>query len=262
MVFRVVAKYHPSLARAPAAALRCGMVLPSHISLQYFPISGRAQPLRNALRDAGVLFMDMQIPLPNWPNLRDDPAIGGPYKALPTLQWGEAQLAEALPIAAFLSGEMGHDHALPSVEVARRAGIISCCYLEIMQPAGMLIWADVFVPGATPEGLLPVFAGRMLAKLDALEVGAPEEGFIGEARPVMADFYLEDAYCIMAHLLGPDAHEGLARRLPRMAALAGRVQRREALREPDAARPAAFTARPNEAEVVARLHTVGPGVLG
>jgi hypothetical protein len=56
---------------------------PDRIVLRYFDCLGRAQPLRNALVDAGVAFDDERISIgPSWRTVKEQ-AEGGPFGSLP-----------------------------------------------------------------------------------------------------------------------------------------------------------------------------------
>jgi hypothetical protein len=51
------------------------------VTLRYFAITGRAQPLRHALADAEVAFEDVRIDVSDWPRHRGDPTFAGPFGA-------------------------------------------------------------------------------------------------------------------------------------------------------------------------------------
>src|SRR5262245_28398228 len=82
------------------------------IELRYFQVVGRAQSLRHALSDAGIVFEDVRIPMTEWPARRDDPTFAGPYRGLPTLRWGDATVAETLAIASFVARRLGQYNGL------------------------------------------------------------------------------------------------------------------------------------------------------
>ena len=69
------------------AAERWPWIPKAPITLRYFDVSGRAQPLRDVLACAGVPFEDLRLSTADWSSRRDDPQIAGPHGSLPTLTW-------------------------------------------------------------------------------------------------------------------------------------------------------------------------------
>jgi glutathione S-transferase len=226
------------------------------IALRYFPVVGRAQPLRHALADAAVAFDDVRIPLSQWPERREDPGFAGPYRGLPTLSWGPAIVAETLPIASFLARRLGHYDGLDDAAVAGLEAVCSNCYIEVTLRTGELIWAELLYPGFDLASALPLHVGRMLEKLERLDTQAPDAGWFGSNQPVMADFFAAEAVEALRYVLGPARETAVRARLPRLVALAQRVQARPALATAWTSRPAQFTAHPEESAVVERLRAV------
>ena len=221
------------------------------ITLCYFSILGRAQPLRHALSDAKLEFCDLQIPLSEWPQHKEDPSFAGPFAGLPTLSWGEDTIAETLAISSFLARRLGHYQGLSEVEIARLEAVCSNCYTEVLLRLGELLWADLIYPGANLASALPMLLGRMLDKMSRLEATAPEGGWFGRSAPNMADFFAAESVEALLYLLGDP--ELLRQKLPRLFDLGRRVRERPALLAAFANRPPQFTARPDEAAAVARL---------
>jgi glutathione S-transferase len=232
------------------------------VILRYFDCLGRAQPLRHALIDAGVAFDDVRVPQAEWPQHKADKTFAGPFGGLPTLSFGGATVAETLPVASFLARRLGHYDGLEDAAIARLEAISSNCYIEIMLRSGELIYADYMYPGADVGGALPGHMGRMLEKIGGVEALSPEGGWFGGARPVMADFFAGEAVEVLRYMLGPAREEALLSRLPRLSALATRVRSRPALAGAWQSRPARFTSRPDEAEVVERLRAADLSSVG
>jgi glutathione S-transferase len=226
------------------------------VVLRYFPIVGRAQPLRHALADAAVSFDDLRVPLAQWAQHKEDPDFAGPYGALPTLSWGAVTLAETLPIASFLARRLGHYEALDDAAIARLEGICSNCYIEVILRIGEIVWADLIYPGVELANVFPGQLTRMLDKLGRLDARIPEAGWLGGDRPGMADFFAAEAVEAQRYLLGPAREEALHRRLPRLTALAQRVRARPALASAWTSRPRQFTGRPDEIAIVERLRAL------
>lgn len=224
-------------------------------TLRYFSVLGRAQPLRHALFDAQHDFHDLQISPLQWPEHKEDPGFGGLFAGLPTLTWEEDTICEALPIASFLARRLGHYQGLSEVEIAHREAVCSCCYTEVMVRLGELLWADLIYPGANLAVAFPMLLGRMLDKMSRLETATEDAGwFFGGKAPGMADFFAAEAVECLIYLLG--GPEAFGQRMPRLVALSRRLRARPTLSAAFAARPAQFTARPDEADVVTRLRAL------
>jgi glutathione S-transferase len=225
--------------------------------LHYFAARGRAQPLRHALADAGVPFEDVRVPLDAWPKLREDAAVSGPFAVLPTLRWGNALVAETLVIAAFLARRLGeHDHA-DDTAIARADALVSALYVDVMLPAGELIWADLLWPGTDLARATPSILGRMMTKLQRVEqwMRPSGGGWSSDERLRVADFFAGEAFELVTYLLDATRASQLAETLPTLAALARRLRERPSLAGAWAARPPTYTARPDESAVVERLRT-------
>jgi len=70
----------------------------------------------------------------------------------------------------------------------------------------------------------------------------------------MADFFAAESVECLSYLLGEP--EALGQRLPRLVSLNRRLRERPALAAAFLARPARFTARPDEEAVIARLRAL------
>lgn len=223
------------------------------ITLRYFSVVGRAQPLRHALYDAQLDFNDLQIALPEWSAHKEDPGFAGLFSGLPTLSWDEDTLYETLSISSYLARRLGHYQGLSDAEIAHLEAVCSNCYTEAMMRLGELIWADLIYPGSDLAVALPILLGRMQDKMRRLETATPESGWFGRSAPGMADFFAAEAVECLNYLLGEP--EALGQKLPRLASLSRRIRERPTLSAAFSARPAQFTARPDEAAVIARLRT-------
>ena len=226
------------------------------VVLRYFPVVGRAQPLRHALADADVAFEDVQVLLSQWPQHKEDPSFAGPYCGLPTLSWGPVMVSETLPIATFLARRLGQYDGLDDAATARLEGVCSNCYIEVTLRIGEILWADLLYPGSDLAGALPFHLARMLDKLTRLDKQIPETGWLGGRNPTMADFFAAEAVEALRYMLGPAREEKLRARLPHLFALAQRVKDRPAVARVWQSRPQQFTARPDEAAVIERLRAL------
>jgi glutathione S-transferase len=226
------------------------------VVLRYFPVVGRAQPLRHALADAAVAFEDVQVLLSQWPQHKEDPSFAGPYGGLPTLSWGAVMVSETLPIATFLARRLGQYDGLDDAAMARLEGVCSNCYIEVTLRIGEILWADVLYPGGDLAGTFPLHLARMLDKLTRLDKQIPETGWLGGRNPTMADFFAAEAVEAQRYVLGPAREEKLHARLPHLVALAHRVKDRPAVARAWESRPQQFTAHPDEAAVVERLRAL------
>jgi prostaglandin-H2 D-isomerase / glutathione transferase len=233
------------------------------VTLRYFPVRGRAQALRFALTDAGIDFDDVRVPFADWPERRLDPAVAGPYRALPTLSWGDVTIAETLPIASFVTRRLGQNDGIDDTTITRREAIISSCYIDVLVQLAALLRADQTYPGADlAQGFRTILSRIVLPKLELLDVHLPDAPWVGGERPVVADFFVADALELVRYLLGPERDAALAQRLPRVSALARRVSERPSLVRAHANRPPRFAARADEESLVAGLRAVDLSSVG
>jgi glutathione S-transferase len=236
-----------------------------NVTLRYFPALGRAQPLRDVLLEAASLdpqlrFEDLQLPLAEWRDHKQQPAFAGEFQSLPTLSWGDVTLAETLPIAGFLARQLGFYEGLSPLEIARVEAIISCCYVDVTIMVGIAIWAEMLCPGTTVEASAERIVPRLLAKLARLEARLPESGWLGASRPNVADFFLFEAYESVALLLGPQRGDALRLRLPRLAAFVERIWARPALAA-NMRRPVRFSGTGDEPAMLERIWQAPLGVI-
>jgi glutathione S-transferase len=230
------------------------------VVLRYFPVCGRAQALRHALADSGTDFEDLRLQVAGWAAQRMDPAFAGRHRSLPTLSWGDGLVAETLPIASFLAKRLGHYQGLDDVAIAASDAIVSSVYLDVTLRLAEVMRADVYNPGGDPVRSMAVAWPRVLKKLESLEAGLAGGAFMGGERPTMPDFFLAEAIETVRYMLGVSHQAWLEGRLPQAHALAARLRTRPALAGCWQTRPARFTARPEEDEVIGRLgaaHEVG-----
>jgi glutathione S-transferase len=225
------------------------------VTLRYFSIVGRAQPIRHALADGGVVFEDVRIGLGDWPTHRENAAFAGTFAALPTLTWGAETVSETLPIGSYVARKLGHYDGLEPGAVARLESIASCAYLDVAARFGEVIWVDRMYPGVDIVAAFPFLMGRVFGKLDFIERVLPDSTWLGGERPVVADFFSAEAFETVRHVLGPRHDDALAKRLPRFTALARRVRERPSLASSWEKRAATFTARPDEPAIIERLRT-------
>jgi glutathione S-transferase len=234
----------------------------ARVVLRYFPVRGRAQALRHSLQDAGVDFEDVRVPVADWPRCREDRALSGPYRALPTLRWAGIVLAETLPIAGFIARKLGQYDGIGDDGIARREGICSTCYFDVLQRLVEVIRADQSYPGADCGLTFSVAAPRILQKLSFVEEQVPAGSWIGGAAPVVADFFAVEAFDVLRYVLGPAKSAALAERFPRLTALARAVEERPRLAGAFENRPARFTGRSDEDRVLEQLRVVDLSSLG
>lgn len=233
------------------------------VVLRYFPVRGRVQAPRHALADSGTHFEDLRLPLADWPARRTDPAFSGRHRALPTLSWGEEFVAETLPLASFLANRLGHYRGLGDAAVAACEAIVSSAYMDVMLRLVEVIRADLLHPGAEPARSLAIALPRVLQKLETLDAAWTGSAFIGGDRPTMPDFFVAEAIEALRYVLGPSHEAWLEDTLPRSHVLAARLRIRPGLAGCWQSRPARFTGRLDEDQVVAGLragHYVEGGV--
>jgi glutathione S-transferase len=235
------------------------------ITLRYFDMSGRAQPLRDVLACAGVPFEDLRLSMADWSSRRDDPQIAGPHGSLPTLTWNGQTIGETIPIASFLARRLGERDAVDDVSFSLREGVVSSAYLEVIARLGELVWASLIYPGAdTQRAFATIVAPRMLAKLERIDAHYADGAALSlpRAKPCVADFFAREALTLVRRVLGGSREERIRARLPHLFELDAWLASQPALANARTSRPVAFTARPDEDAVIAALRGVDLSAAG
>jgi len=230
--------------------------MPDRVLLRYFDCLGRAQPIRNALVDAGVAFEDQRITVSDsWRTLKEQ-AEGGPFGSLPVLEWGDDHVAQALPIAGYVARRLGQYEGLDAIGIARLEMVASAAYLDVIVELAMMIWVPMTVPDAEAGMRFSNHEARILHKLDRFDrmLASRDGPFFGGLRPAVADFFVVEALDMTRAVLGErlDATLLRASRLPDMRE---RLARGDAIARyvGEGKRPTRFTGSPNEAESLARI---------
>jgi glutathione S-transferase len=234
----------------------------ARIVLRYFPVRGRAQPLRHSLLDAGVAFEDVRVPLADWAQYRQDPSLSGPYRSLPTLSWAGVVVAETLPIASFIARRLGQYDGSSDETIAHQEGLCSVCQLDVLHRLADIIRADLYFPGSDCGRAFAVFAPRILQKVDFLERQVPATGWIGGESPVVADFFVAETFELLRYVFGSTRDPALSDRFPRLAARARSVRERPRIGSALESRLPRFTARADEDRVLEQLHAVDLSSIG
>jgi glutathione S-transferase len=142
--------------------------------LHYFDCRSRGQALRFAFEDSEVEFEDRRVPVEDLGAFRAracEADLGGPFGALPILEWGEARIAQTLAIATYLSDRL-HGPASVTATAERRAllaMVTSAALLDMQVPYRRLLWTpadrtDGALAGVA-RGLLD-YLGTKLLQLD------------------------------------------------------------------------------------------------
>lgn len=228
------------------------------ITLRYFDARGRAQAIREFLSDAGIPFQDERVPLSGgalgWPSVRERPELAGPFKALPVLHWGDAQIAETLVIASFLARHVPPSRGLDELALSRLDMICSAAFFDVFYPVAEIIWSSTAFPGCEPETAVRIHGPRALAKLRCIDARAGEVRFFGGAQPALADFFAAEALAALSRIVPKP--ERLADHLPALSALTRRLSERSGASGTAPARPTRLTGCPIEPEVLDRLSHV------
>jgi glutathione S-transferase len=226
------------------------------IVLRYFDCRGRAQPLRDALADAELPFVDERIPIGSeWRELKETEA-GGPFGCLPVLEWGDDVVSQTLPLASYLARRLGHYDGLDAMQVARLEMVSSSALLDIVFEGALMLW---FASRAGPEGEEATFQlheARIAHKLERLErlLAREPATYFGGQSPAIADFFVFEALDMTRLLFG----ERLERHLetwPRLAEASRALLARPAFARylADVGRPDRLTGSPNEHDMRERL---------
>jgi glutathione S-transferase len=151
------------------------------ITLRYFDCRGRAQHFRFFLRHRNIPYTDERVPLSAdfsaWKALQPDRARSGYFQKLPVLHWGDEMVAETSVIHHWLHQQSGDERRLSARDNLRHEMLASSCYVDLMLPLGMLIWAEVTAPGADLSKIAAATLGRVRGHLAILERTLDEWGW-------------------------------------------------------------------------------------
>ena len=228
------------------------------LTLRYFDCRGRAQYLRYYLRARGIRFTDERVPLnpgfAEWMALKPDSSRSGPFGKLPILHWGDTLIAETPVIHDWLQHKSGDAARLSEEEQLQHAMLVSSCRGELLTPLGTLLYCDLSYEGVDLETAARSALPRLQAHLQAMEGALAQWQWHG--RLLQRGTMLVD--CMLWDLLhSADLMFGSALQLDGLPALhlhytacPGREHFLALLSEyPEAT----YTARPNEADAVARI---------
>ncbi|RPI60644.1 MAG: hypothetical protein EHM50_07050 [Lysobacterales bacterium] len=227
------------------------------ITLRYFDARGRAQFLRYYFKVRKVSFTDERVAVGDdfaaWRALRDDRARTGPFQKLPVLHWGDRLLPETLMIAAFVHEASGDASALSDEENLRHGMLTSSICLDMMNPLGVLLWAEVMYPGADLAPAAKRTLDRLKAHCQALEQTFVDWRWLDRARNrriMLVDCLLWEELDVARVVFGP--HWSLAG-TPTLARFYDDFPARPTCEAVLAERPCPVTARPGEAEGIAKI---------
>jgi glutathione S-transferase len=227
------------------------------ITLRYFEARGRAQFLRYYFRARKVSFTDERLPIDNefaaWRAMRDDRSRTGPFQKLPVLHWGDRLLAETLMIAAFVHEASGDAGSLSDDDNLRHGMLTSSLCTDIMFPLAVLLWAEVMYPGADLTPAAKRTLDRLKGLCQALEQSLLDWRWLDKLRNrriMLADCLLWEELDAARVVFG--SHWSLSA-TPTLARFYDDFQGRGICEALLAERPLPITARPNEAEGIAKI---------
>jgi glutathione S-transferase len=231
------------------------------VVLRYFPVLGRAQAIRHILADRQVPFEDVRPTMADWGRERENASYSGPFRALPSLTWGDAHVSETLPVASFIAKRTGQYDGLDDAAIARIEAICSCCLMDVVLRVAELLRVDQVYPGSDAARAIVVLAPRVLQKLATIDADLGAAEWFGGAQPVTADFFAVEAFEAFAYAVGPTRRAALGERLPRLTSLSRRVRERPAQAKAFETRPARLTPRPEEDAILERARAADLSAL-
>lgn len=228
------------------------------IRLRYFDCRGRAQFLRAYFTARDIEFEDERVPLDEgfatWQGMRGNRALTGPLQRLPVLHYGDDLIPEALVIAAFVHRQFGDAAALDADSNLQHDVLLSTCYLDLMTPTALLIWADMLLEGVNVGAFARNTLGRLNGTLEVIDKSLDEWAWLDgmRRRPVtLAECSLWEELDRQQKIFGPQF--SLADK-PRLAAFYEEHPARETFERLLAAQPCQMTGRPNESAAIEAIH--------
>jgi hypothetical protein len=230
------------------------------ITLRYFAARGRAQFLRYYFHVRKIAFTDERVSLASggseWPPVRDDRRLSGPFQKLPVLTWGDRLVAETLMIAAFVHEALGDARALSDDDNLRHGMLTSSLCFDVMMPIGTLLWSEVAHPGADLQALASRTLERLAQHCKAVDQSLAEWRWLeraGRRRVMLADCLLFEELAVAELVFGPRWSLAATPTLAKFyEEFAGRSSCEAQLRE----QPAPITARPEEAAAIAKIQAL------
>jgi glutathione S-transferase len=227
------------------------------ITLRYFDARSRAQFLRYYFKARKVSFTDDRVPVNDefaaWRALRDDRARTGPFHKLPVLHWGDRLLAETLMIAAFVHEVSGDAGSLNDDDNLRHGMLTSSLCLDMMNPIAILLWLEINYQGADVGAVAKRTLDRLKGHCQALEQSFVDWRWLDKLRNrriMLADCLLWEELDVARVVFGP--HWSLAA-TPTLAKFYDDFPGRAIFEAVLTERPCPVTARPNEAEAIAKI---------
>jgi glutathione S-transferase len=227
------------------------------ITLRYFDARARAQFLRYYFKIRKVSFTDERLPVDDefaaWRAMRDDRARTGPFQKLPILHWGDRLLAETLMIAAFVHEASGDAGSLSDEENLRHGLLTSSVYLDVLSQITVLLWSDVQYPGTDMAAVAKRVHERLKMHCRAIEQSLVDWRWLDRARNrrvMIVDCLLWEGLDVARTVFGP--HWSLEA-MPMLTRFYQDFPGRPICEALLAERPCAITARPGEAEAIAKI---------
>jgi hypothetical protein len=227
------------------------------ITLRYFAARGRAQFLRYYFRTRKVAFTDERIALSAdfapWREIRGDRSRTGPFQKLPVLHWGDRLLAETLMIAAFVHEASGDARSVSDDDNLHHGMLTSSLVLDVQMPIATLLYTELMYPGADLAAAAKRTLERLTQHCEAVEQALVDWRWVDRTRNrrvMLADCLLWEELDVAQLVFG--AHWSLAA-TPTLKKLYEDFPARPVCEALLAEQPCPVTARPNEAEAIAKI---------
>jgi hypothetical protein len=195
-----------------------------------------------------------------WPSVRDDRSVTGPFHKLPVLRYGERLVAETLVIISFLYRELGDDALLGQDQQLQHQMLISSLYGDVVTPIAVLLYSELMFAGCDFRVVATRTFDRLSGQLRAIDRALEEWSWCDDMSrrpPMVADCLLYEELSVVREVFG--ARIDLAA-LPQLARFDREFAGRAACERVLAAHPGCpITARPGEAEVAARVRALVEG---
>jgi glutathione S-transferase len=202
----------------------------------------------------GATFADERVPFTDgwhtWTRLKSDPALSGPFGKLPVLVWDGRLHAETLVISSFLQRAL--DPSDRSMPIAQAQSALS----DDLRGLYELLNLDQVAPGADTRSFAVRAESRLadsFRRYDAVSVG-PDSPFLSPTGHSIASFWLHEVWQLAQLLLGRRA-DVLVNGLSDLSALLEAVNSLPAVKHPQEAVPAFWSARPDEPKRLASLQS-------
>ncbi len=213
----------------PALGLKDRLAAPS-ITLRYFDIRGRAEPIRLYLSDLGLQYTEVAFQSSDWRSrLKKEWTEQGltPFGQVPSVSVGGLHLVQSQTIMRYIARRFDSENYGSNPDVDARIEWLAEGTEDIRKLVMKIKYDRTLDDAARTAQYGEHCSGPAIEWLQKYERLVPTQGFlVGSSRPSFADFLLFDLVDIHEALCPGDTFPALMEKLPLLRGLQERVRAR------------------------------------